>query len=164
MIPAFFEPAPLSAKEIAELIEGTRWSDKFSWQDILTLARYCVAFHEPAGTTLVREGDTDRFMCLITEGRVRIHKDEGSGRSRMIAQLGQGQAFGEMALFDAEPRSATVEAETDTTLVRLSTEDFNRLTREVPELGVKLLTKIASLMSQRIRQTSGRLVEALADD
>lgn len=164
MIPAFFEPAPLSAKEIAELIEGTRWSDKFSWQEILTLATYCEAYNEPAGTTLVREGDTERFMCLITEGSVRIHKDEGFGGSRMIAQLGEGQAFGEMALFDAEPRSATVEAENDTTLVRLSTEDFNRLTREVPELGVKLLTKIASLMSQRIRQTSGRLVEALADD
>lgn len=57
MTPAFFEPAPLSAKEIAELIEGTRWSDQFSWQDILTLAKYCVAYYEPAGTTLVREGD-----------------------------------------------------------------------------------------------------------
>jgi signal-transduction protein with cAMP-binding, CBS, and nucleotidyltransferase domain len=156
MTPAFFEPAPLSSKEIAELIEGTRWSDKFSWQDILMLAKYCVAYYEPAGTTLVREGDTER--------RVRIRKDEGFGGSRVIAQLGQGQAFGEMALFDAEPRSATVEAETDTTLVRLSTEDFDRLIREVPELGIKLITKIASLMSQRLRQTSGRLVEALADD
>lgn len=164
MIPAFFEPAQLNSKEIAELIEGTRWSDKFSWQDILMLAKYCVAYYEPAGTTLVREGDRDRFMCLVTEGRVQIRKDQGFGGSRVIAQLGQGQAFGEMALFDAEPRSATVEAETDTTLVRLSIEDFHRLTREVPELGIKLLTKIASLMSQRLRQTSGRLVEALADD
>ncbi len=164
MIPAFFEPAPLSSKEIAELIEGTPWSDKFSWQDIPMLAKYCVAYNEPAGTTLVREGDTERFMCLVTEGRVRIRKDEGFGGSQVIAQLGQGQAFGEMALFDAEPRSATVEAETDTTLVRLSTDDFDRLIREVPELGIKLITKIASLMSQRLRQTSGRLVEALADD
>ena len=162
MTPAFFEPAPLSAKEIAELIEGTRWSDQFSWRDILTLAKYCVAYYEPAGTTLVREGDRDRFMCLVTEGRVRIQKDQGFQGSHVIAQLGPGQAFGEMALFDAEPRSATVEAETDTTLVRLSTEDFQRLTREAPELGIKLLTKIASLMSQRLRQTSGRLVEALA--
>ena len=162
MTPAFFEPAPLSAKEIAELIEGTRWSDQFSWQDILTLAKYCVAYYEPAGTTLVREGDRERFMCLVTEGRVRIQKDQGFGGSHVIAELGPGQAFGEMALFDAEPRSATVEAETDTTLVRLSTEDFQRLTREAPELGIKLLTKIASLMSQRLRQTSGRLVEALA--
>ena len=103
-------------------------------------------------------------MCLVTEGKVRIQKDQAVGGSQVIAQLGPGQAFGEMALFDAEPRSATVEAETDTTLVRLSTEDFQRLTREAPELGIKLLTKIASLMSQRLRQTSGRLVEALAGD
>jgi CRP-like cAMP-binding protein len=122
----------------------------------MMLAKYCVAYYEPAGTTLVREGDTER--------RVRIRKDEGFGGSQVIAQLGEGHAFGEMALFDAEPRSATVEAETDTTLVRLSTEDFDRLIREVPELGIKLITKIASLMSQRLRQTSGRLVEALADD
>ena len=71
MIPAFFEPAPLSPKEIAELIEGTRWSDKFSWQDILTLARYCEAYYEAAGTTLVREGDRDRFMCLVTAADVQ---------------------------------------------------------------------------------------------
>ena len=164
MIPAFFEPAPLSAKEIAELIESTRWSDQFSWQDILMLAKYCLAYHEPAGATLVREGDTERFMCLVTSGTIRIHKDQGFGGSHVIAQLGPGQAFGEMALFDAEPRSATVEAETDTTLVRFSTDDLHRLTHDVPELGIKLLTKIASLMSQRLRQTSGRLVEALAGD
>ena len=159
---AFFEEAPLSTEEIARLVDDTGWSAEFSWEQIATLAKYCGAYYVLADTILLREGDSDRFLCLVTEGRVRIVKEEGFGQEpHVIATLGPGQAFGEMALIDAEPRSATVVAATDTTLVRLSIGEFDRLLSEDPHLGIALLTKIARLMSQRLRQTSGRLVEAL---
>ncbi|HOE16577.1 MAG TPA: hypothetical protein PLX02_03800 [Syntrophorhabdaceae bacterium] len=64
-------------------------------------------------------------------------------------------------MIDGNPRSATAVASADTVLVALSKDDLNRLLKEKPYVGIKMLQKIAFSMSQRLRQTTGILVDYL---
>ncbi len=77
--------------------------------------------------------------------------------------LGTGKAYQQelLALIDGEPRSATCVATEPSVLLALTQAGFQRLCEERPALALKLLTRIAKLMSRRLRQTSGRLVDYL---
>ena len=87
---------------------------------------------------------------------------EGAGHeAKQIGSAGVGRIIGEMSLIDGEPRSASVVADVPTTLVVLTGEGFARLSSDVPRLAVKILLKISKLISQRLRQTSGALVDHL---
>ena len=100
-------------------------------------------------------------MCLIAEGAVDVVKRDSEGKNQVITSLGPGKTFGEMALIDGEPRSASVVAAQDTLLFALTQESFESLLEETPRLGAKLLMMITKGMSQRLRQTSGVLVDYL---
>lgn len=92
----------------------------------------------PAGKVLVREGETGREFFLIVEGTATVHRN-----NRRIAALGPGQYFGELALLDRKPRSATVVAETDMLLLVLGQRQFTSLIDSVPNLARKLLAAMA---------------------
>ncbi len=88
--------------------------------------------------TVFKEGDQGDAMYLIVDGRVKIFVGE-----RNLAELGIGQCFGEMAILDAEPRSASVAALSDLTLLKIKREDFDEILAEKPEISrgiIKVLT------------------------
>lgn len=94
--------------------------------------------HAP-GEEIFAEGEAGDALYLVLDGKVRVHRDD-----RMIAELGERECFGEMAILDAEPRSATVTALSDTALLRISREDFQELLAEKPEIAlgvIKVLTR-----------------------
>ena len=147
--------------EISEIVEGTKWADDLSAKEILALSRYLHVCTAEAGSVIVRQGRREAYLCLIVDGRVSIMK-EGTGRAAtQIGSVGAGRIFGEMSLIDGEPRSASVIADEPTRLVVLTGEGFAHLSSEVPRLAVKVLLKISKLISQRLRQTSGALVDYL---
>ncbi len=76
----------------------------------------------PSGTTVVREGDPGDSLCIIVEGSVEI-----TAGGRVVAQMTAGDFFGEISLFDLEPRSATVVAVDDVMLLTLESSDFEEL-------------------------------------
>ena len=76
----------------------------------------------PADETVVREGDPGDALYIIVEGTVEIHTG-----GRMVARMTAGDFFGEISLFDGEPRSATVVAVDDVVLLRLKSSDFETL-------------------------------------
>ena len=112
-------------------------------------ARFCVY---PAGAAIVEQGqlreesqDGDS-LYLIVEGRVRVVR-ERDGSEEELAQLGPGEFFGEMALLDGKPRSATVLTAEDTQCFILSRWDLLRAMRRDPEIAIQMLT----VMSHRLR-------------
>jgi CRP/FNR family transcriptional regulator, cyclic AMP receptor protein len=111
---------------------------------------------------IVQEGAREGHLCLIAAGQVTIVKSSSDGEPKRIGTSGVGRTFGEMSLIDGEPRSASVVADESTTFLMLTKESFARMTDEAPRLAVKLLMKIARLTSQRLRHTSGVLVDHLA--
>ena len=86
------------------------------------VAAILAEFDVHAGETILHKEDVGRCMYIIVDGRVRIHDGE-----QTITYLGARDIFGELAVLDAEPRSASVTAEVDTHLFRLDQEAFYEL-------------------------------------
>jgi len=149
--------------EIVSLVESTKWADSLTAREVETLSRYLHVCDAQKDTVIVREGGREPYLCLLVEGRVRIVK-EGTGRAaKRIGFAEAGRIVGEMSLIDGEPRSASIIAEQPSTLVVLTGEAFARLSSEIPRLAIKVLLKVSKLISQRLRQTSGALVDYLGE-
>ena len=97
----------------------------------------------PAGTSLMQQGSTGHDFFLILEGSVSIERD-----GKVVNHLGAGEFFGEIALLDGRPRSATVKTETPSRLMVLGHREFNSLVDEFPEVRVAVLQALA----QRVRR------------
>jgi hypothetical protein len=107
-------------------------------------------------SSIINQGDAGDAMYLVMGGEVRV-RTMASGRETILTTLSVGDFFGEMALFDQGPRSADVIANTDATLLRLSSGAFQRLTREAPSLATPFLQATSRTLSSRIRADNKRL-------
>lgn len=120
--------------------------------DLQAIHRMCRGDRHAAGTTLLRQGDLGADLYIIREGEVavRINKD---GEERELVRLGSGSIFGEMALFDGYPRSATVVAISDVTTYCIAQAEFNRFAQEQSSI----LFQMCKVFSHRLRDTNSML-------
>ncbi len=116
-----------------------------SKKELTAIARSAKEVKQPEGTVLAREGDRGLGFFLIVDGTARVTI---KGRARKT--LGPGDFFGEIALLDEGPRSATVTAETPVTLLGLTAWVFKGLVEQNPGIALKLLKTMAS----RLRSVS----------
>jgi len=145
----------------AELLERTHWADDFSYPEILRLAGYLQSRSFARGAVVFREGERDATLFVIAEGKVGVIKAGGGKKELPIATLGVGATLGEMALIDGLPRSAGAVAQEHLVLLAITRPALDRLSDEHPQLAVKLVTKVAKLLSQRLRQTTNSLADRL---
>ncbi|MHB8669688.1 MAG: cyclic nucleotide-binding domain-containing protein [Acidimicrobiales bacterium] len=118
-------------------------------RDPPTVARATDEVKIPAGRVIVEEGKPGHEFFLILDGTAAVRR----GRKK-VATLGAGQYFGEMALLDREPRSATVEAETDMDVLVIGQREFSGVLDEVPAMAHKLLAS----MAKRLREADAKAV------
>lgn len=97
----------------------------------------------PKGTVLFREGDSGREMFIIQKGRVRVRKRAGSAE-KVLAELSEGEFFGEMAVLMGLDRSATVEVIEDSKLLVIGPDTFESLLKSNPDIALKMLKKMAA--------------------
>jgi F420-non-reducing hydrogenase small subunit len=109
------------------------------------------------GEIICQEGDPGDCMYIIQSGAVEITRQKGS-QEVVVAMLEQGDFFGEMALLDQQPRSATVKTMCRTRLLPLTRDSFLRRAYEDPEISLHLI----KALSQRIDKTSGLLRQKIA--
>jgi CRP/FNR family transcriptional regulator, cyclic AMP receptor protein len=109
----------------------------------------------PKGDLLFSQGDASNELFVISEGRIAIATRSTDGRESMVAVLEAGGLFGELGLFDDEPRSADARALTDSEVLALAYDDLRSTLQTRPEI----LWVIVKLLAQRLRATD----EALAD-
>lgn len=102
------------------------------------IARITDQVHVPAGATLIHEGRPGRELFVISSGTARISRN-----GRKIRDLGTGESFGELALIDQGPRSATVTAATDMDLYVVHARHFTDLLREAPGVTMQILRGLA---------------------
>lgn len=150
-----------SSDRISALLENAQMFRDFEWSQIATLAAYIQLYRATPGTVLFREGEKGDFMCVVLEGKLEIHKENHQHVEKTVATAFPGRSLGEMAMVDGEPRSATAVVIEPTMLAVLTHENFLLIMRDKPALATKILMKIAQLLSQRLRQTSGILVDYL---
>ena len=96
----------------------------------------------PAGTVLFREGDEGATMYVLQSGRVRISKGSQDG-TKTLAVLGAGEFFGEMAILNRKPRTATAEVVEAARLLVLDAKTFEAMVLSNVEIAVRLIKKLA---------------------
>jgi CRP-like cAMP-binding protein len=109
-----------------------------------------------AGETIFKEGDLGTEMYIVHEGRVEILKDL-PGETRQLAVLEKGDFFGEMAILEDLPRTATARALSAARLLLINGSTFDQMLRSNPEIAVRMMRKL----SRRLRETDRLLREAL---
>ncbi len=97
----------------------------------------------PKGTVLFREGEWGRDMFIIQKGKVQVRKRVGSVE-KVLAELTDGEFFGEMALLMGMDRSATVEVIEDSKILVVTPNTFESLLRSNIDIALKMLKKMAS--------------------
>jgi len=144
----------LEDQEKAELLEKTNWSDDFSWPQIEYIATFFDVYDIPPDTIILYEGNKQApYMGLLIEGRAKISKIDVHGNKKNLAYISKGKTFGEMSLVDGLPSSASVVTENDVTLMVLSKENYQNLIDDNSAAGCQFLSKLARLMSSRLRET-----------
>ncbi len=147
--------------EISAMLDGALMFRDFEWAQIEALSAYIQLYRATPGTVLFREGDQGNFMCVVLQGRLDIRKQDMQHEDKTVATVYAGRSLGEMAMVDSEARSATAVVMEPAVLAVLTQDSFMSITQDKPALAVKLLLKISQLISQRLRHTSGVLVDYL---
>jgi CRP/FNR family cyclic AMP-dependent transcriptional regulator len=123
------------------------------------------------GEVIFHQGDPGDSLHFLTEGRVKVVLDAETGEEAVIAILGPGDCFGELALIDGEPRSATVETLEPVQTLSLSRNDFMSFIRANPRAAERMLVALASMVRRADESMAdlvfldleGRLVKKLLE-
>jgi CRP-like cAMP-binding protein len=112
----------------------------------------------PAGDEIIAQGDElleeEDGLYIILDGTVEVRRDSTDGTDgRLLATLGPTEFFGEMALLDGHPRSASVYAVTEVVCMMMSRWDFQRQLRSDPDIAMRVL----AVLSERIRNVNAQL-------
>ena len=149
------------AREISDLVGKSQFFAEFSREDIAGLAEYMDVYRARPGEIIIREGDAGDFMLLIIEGDVDILKKGVGGEQQHMTTVGPGMTLGEMSMIDGEPRFATCLATRPTMFAVLSRDNMAKIILDHPSLGSKILVKLVTMLSLRLRQTSAKLLHYL---
>jgi CRP/FNR family transcriptional regulator, cyclic AMP receptor protein len=115
-----------------------------------------------AGETIFREGDPAHDMFVVLDGEVEVLKHSRQQHDHRVAILGPKDSCGEMSLIDVQPRSATVRTLAPTRLLRVTSEDFDKLYRHDLKSYALVTLNIARDLSRRLRVADGILADFTA--
>jgi CRP/FNR family transcriptional regulator, cyclic AMP receptor protein len=140
--------AKLALSRRMDVLRGLPLFAGLSKRQLQALARVCTSHQWPADSLIVAEGSNDQYCYIVVEGTVAVSRG-----GKPVAQLGPGEVFGEIALFDPGPRSATVTTATDAVAIGLPRKGFVDVATGDPQIALRLL----ETMARRVRQTTEKL-------
>jgi len=132
--------------------------ENFNMAEIRLMSHFMHVYRAGPGQEIIHEGEQGDFMLLMIEGSV---KQDRWNTPKLIATVDAGKTLGEMSMIDGEPRFATCVAAESCVLAVLSRENLARIILEQPILGAKILMELVLMLSQRLRQTSVKLVSLM---
>ena len=147
------------ADQIFSLVGRSQFFAEFNRDDVTLLAGYMRVYHAQPGQTLIHEGDVGDYMLMIIRGEVDIYKKNLLGVQQHMTSVTAGTTLGEMSMIDGEPRFATCVAMKETTFGVFTRDSMVKIILENPSLGAKILIKLVTMLSQRLRQTSAKLLQ-----
>jgi SulP family sulfate permease len=142
------------AFEQLDVVRGLSVDECAALKDVLIRRTYA------QGDAVIRQGDTGRELFIIAHGTASVKiKLAGKDRENRLATFSAGTVFGEVALLDEQPRSATVEADEDLVCYVLSEKAFETLTREHQPIAIRLLKNLGRELSRRLRRANQTIYE-----
>ncbi len=141
---------------ILKLLQQVSFLRPLTSEQRVVLATDAVLKKYEPGTDIVCEGSGGDGFFVIESGQVVVHKDL-EGEMVELARLEPGDFFGEIALLDDTPRSASVRADTQVSVLEISRRGFKRLLSENPDVALTVM----QTLSRRLRDTDQRMIEDL---
>ncbi|TMK97613.1 MAG: Crp/Fnr family transcriptional regulator [Actinobacteria bacterium] len=145
--------AGMRSAEMVELLGGVPVFSTLEQGDLERIAQLAVPRDFEPGEVVFREGDSSDTCYVVSGGRARAIRSHRDGRTITLATFGPGDIFGELALFEDERRSATVEAIERTSVLGVLGPDMRRLMNEHAEISARLVIALG----RRLRETNERL-------
>ena len=142
-----------SAEETVALLGRVPVFETLRPEDLVRVADVAVPRSFHGGDVVFREGDDSDTCYVVRSGHARAVREHADGRQITLATFGPGDFFGELAMFDDERRSATVEATDDLEVLGILGGDMRRLMRRHPDIAVKLVISLG----RRLRAANERL-------
>ncbi|HWW91522.1 MAG TPA: Crp/Fnr family transcriptional regulator [Solirubrobacteraceae bacterium] len=145
--------AATRSSEVLDLLGRVPVFATLEQNDLERIAQLAVPRQFQPGQAVFREGDQSDTCYIVREGHARAVRSHGDGRTITLATFGPGDIFGELAMFEDERRSATVEAIEPISVVALLGGDMRRLMIEHPEIS----TRLVIALGRRLREMNERL-------
>jgi CRP/FNR family transcriptional regulator len=142
-----------TAADTVELLRRVPVFEELTPEELGQVSAVAVPRSFKAGEIVFREGDDSDTCYVVRDGQARAIHEHPDGRTITLATFGPGDFFGELAMFDAERRSATVQAVGDLALLGILGDDMRRLLRVHPAIAVPLVTALG----RRLRAANERL-------
>src|SRR3954462_7689711 len=141
------------AEDTTSLLGSIPVFEELSRTDLEQVAAVAVPRSFASGEIVFREGDDSDTCYIVRSGHARALREHPDGRQITLATFGPGDIFGELAMFDDERRSASVEATDDLEVLGILGGDMRRLLRRHPDMAVKLVISLG----RRLRAANERL-------
>src|SRR5271166_1046616 len=145
--------AGMRSGEVVELLGRVPVFSTLVHDDLGRIAQLAVPRQFEPGEVVFREGDASDTCYVVRAGHARAIHEHGDGRTITLATFGPGDIFGELAMFEDELRSATVEAVEPTAVVAVLGPDMRRLMTEHPQIA----TRLVIALGRRLREMNERL-------
>ena len=126
----------------------------FSAQEVATVEKHVERTVYEAGRVIFREGDPGSELYIVARGSASAYLRPASGGDLRLVTFAQGTVFGELAILDAGPRSATVSTEGELVCYVLSGNDFASLSSKSPAVAIKVLANLGRQLSLRLRDAN----------
>jgi CRP/FNR family transcriptional regulator len=139
--------------DTSDLLGSLPLFETLNTRELAELVAVAVPRSFDRGEVIFQEGTQGDVMYVIRKGRILIKREHAGGRTIALTEMGPGDLFGELAIFDKEARSATAECIEKTNVVALTSGDVTRVLTRNPEIAVKLLQQL----SKRIRAANSRI-------
>lgn len=146
-------------KSVMNYVKGIPLFSDLEKDERILVTQWIKAYRAESGSTIFKEGTQSSHLCLVADGAISIFKEISISEHLKVAEIKSGGSIGEMGMLDDEPASATAIASADSVVFIISGTDFKRLIFENEKIGIKLLWKIAKIISLRLRKTTSLLAE-----
>jgi CRP/FNR family cyclic AMP-dependent transcriptional regulator len=144
--------------EIFSIIDHILLFEDLARAEISQLCAKMECFCAKRGDVIMREHDDGDFLGIILTGEVAVIKSSDNGEPKQLAVVGPGASLGEMSLINGKPRFATCIAKEPTDIAVLTRDTIYDILVLHPSLGNKVLLILLQITSQRLRETSSRLL------
>jgi CRP/FNR family cyclic AMP-dependent transcriptional regulator len=151
----------LLKEAIIDCLSGITIFADLDVDEMNTISEHMLVSRLEPGEIVFSEGDPGDEVCFVVDGILDVFKSYDGRIEKRIAVTAPGGSIGEMAVVADCPRTATVKARTNATLLTLSRRRFDQICDEHPRIGVKIMRAIARLVSLHLKDTSRELLELL---
>lgn len=152
-------PAPPPEPQRQELEIETRLFRDLSHEEFRKIVASMTLRHYEEDTIVVREGDPGDSMFIVVRGQVRVITSDKRRKEIVLAELGEGEFFGEIALLTGRPRTATILTNLDSELLELTRKDYEKIAARHPHVKEVM----EEFHHQRAYKTVEALVQAMRD-